>query len=171
MSLVVNFLTNPNTANFVQNSSLQVISEGCLKAIGRPAFTLLDKTAGEKEKKYSASRELIYQSLSIFSYFALIFPIRKNTFRLLKHFPQLKDCDAVYAKTSEEFKNKLKTLKDSEVKTKIGGAQELMSIIASGIILAVIAPRIVNKIIHPVMQKLDLEKKDEQKNTNVDIKI
>ena len=49
MSLIVNFLTSPQAADFVQNSTCQVLSEGCLKAVGRPTFTLLDKTATTEE--------------------------------------------------------------------------------------------------------------------------
>ena len=38
MSLIVNFLTNPAAADFVQNSTCQVLSEGCLKAVGRKNY-------------------------------------------------------------------------------------------------------------------------------------
>ena len=85
MSLVVNFLTNPKMGDFVQNSTCQVLSEGCLKAVGRPVFTLKDKTATPEEKKYSATKEFIYQSLSMMAYFAMIFPIKNNSYKLLKH--------------------------------------------------------------------------------------
>ena len=61
MSLIVNFLTSPQAADFVQNSTCQVLSEGCLKAVGRPTFTLLDKTATKEQRKYSATKELLYQ--------------------------------------------------------------------------------------------------------------
>ena len=73
MSLIVNFLTSPQAADFVQNSTCQVLSEGCLKAVGRPTFTLLDKTATKEERKYSATKELLYQSFSMAAFFALIF--------------------------------------------------------------------------------------------------
>ena len=70
MSLIVNFLTSPTAGNFVQNSTAQVLSEGCLKAVGRPVFTLMDKTAEDQQKKYSATKEFLYQSLSMLAYFA-----------------------------------------------------------------------------------------------------
>ncbi len=160
MSLIINALTSTTAANFVQNSTSQVLSEGCLKAVGRPVFTLLDKTAGEKEKKYSATKEFLYQSLSMASYFALIFPIRKNSFKLLKFFPQLKGSEVLSAKTSEEFKKGLNSMKDEVLKTKIKGAQELISILASGVILAVAAPQLVNRLVHPIMEKLEKNKLD-----------
>ena len=161
MSLIVNFLTSPQAADFVQNSTCQVLSEGCLKAVGRPTFTLLDKTATKEQRKYSATKELLYQSFSMAAFFALIFPIKKNTFRLLKFFPQLKDCDVINAKTIKEYQEKLKQVTDKKMLTKIKGANELMSIIASGIILAVITPQIVTRLVHPIMNKLS---DDGQKN-------
>lgn len=162
MSLGINFITSPKFANMVQNSTFQVASEGCLKAVGRPTFTLMDKTAQPKERKYSAAKEFLYQSLSMASYFALIFPIRKNSFKLLKHFPQLKDLDITKAKTSQEFAKELSNMPNTLAKTKIKGAQELISIIASGVILAVITPQIATKLTHPILNKLISNKKDSQ---------
>ena len=162
MSLVVNGLTNPVAANFVQNSTFQVLSEGCLKAVGRPTFTLMDKTATPQERKYSATKEFLYQSMSMAAYFGLIFPIRNNTFKLLKYFPQLKNCEAVSAKTNKEFLEKFDSIKDELLKTKIKGAQELLSILASGVILTMVTPQLVNKIIHPIMKKMDEKKLDKK---------
>lgn len=157
---IINALTSQAASNFIQNSTFQVLSEGSLKAIGRPAFTLMDKTATLRERKYSATKEFLYQSLSMISYFALIFPIRNNTHKLLKYFPQLKDCEAVYAKNNKEFLKTYENIKDELTKTKIKGAQELLSILASGVILTMITPQLVNKIVHPVMEKLDKNKLD-----------
>ncbi len=162
MSLGINFITSPKFANMVQNSTFQVASEGCLKAVGRPAFTLMDKTAQIEERKYSAAKEFLYQSLSMASYFALIFPIRKNSFKLLKHFPQLKDLEITKAKTSQEFAKKLSEMSNNLAKTKIKGAQELISIIASGVILAIITPQVATKLTHPILNKLTSNKKDSQ---------
>lgn len=160
MSLIVNALTSANAANFVQNSTAQVLSEGCLKAVGRPLFTMVDKTASKEERKYSATKEFLYQSMSMAAYFALIFPIRKNSFRLLKYFPQLKDCEVAKASNLEQFKKSFNNISDELTKTKIKGAQELISIIASGAILAIAAPQLVNRVVHPVMERLDKKKLD-----------
>ncbi len=56
MSLIVNFLTSPTAGNFVQNSTAQVLSEGCLKAVGRPVFTLMDKTAEDQQKNIAQQK-------------------------------------------------------------------------------------------------------------------
>lgn len=161
MSLVVNFLTNPKMGDFVQNSTCQVLSEGCLKAVGRPVFTLKDKTATPEEKKYSATKEFIYQSLSMMAYFAMIFPIKNNSYKLLKHFPQIEDCDALKATNKKDFQKKLAQMADGANKTKIKGANELISLVASGVILAVITPQVVNRLVHPIMNKI--EKSDKLK--------
>ena len=163
MSIIINALTSPAAANFVQNSTCQVLSEGCLKAIGRPTFTLMDKSATQEERKYSATKEFLYQSLSMAAYFGLIFPIRNNTHKLLKHFPQFKNCEVVNAKNNKEFIATLNKVKDEALKTKIKGAQELMSIIASGVILTMVTPQIVNKIVHPIMEKVDEKSIQEKK--------
>ena len=163
MSLIVNFLTSPTAGNFVQNSTAQVLSEGCLKAVGRPVFTLMDKTAEDQQKKYSATKEFLYQSLSMLAYFALIFPFKNNSFRFLKLFKSLKNTNIANAKTKKEFDAMFKKLPDGELKTKIKGAKEFSAIIASGIILTIITPQLVNKIIHPILEnknnKNNLDKK------------
>ena len=94
------------------------------------------------------------------AYFGLIFPVRNNTHKLLKYFPQIKDCPALHAKDNKEFLRAFDSIKDELTKTKIKGAQELLSILASGIILTMITPQLVNKIVHPVMKKFDENKLD-----------
>ncbi len=159
MSLIINALTSNAAADFVQNSTAQVLSEGCLKAIGRPTFTLLDKSAEENERKYSATKEFLYQSLSMAAYFAIIFPFKKISYKFLKYFKPIKDLDVVKAKNKAEFDELFKNMPEGILKTKVKGANEVISILASGVILAMITPQIVNKIIHPIMKKLGIEKR------------
>lgn len=183
MSFVVNFLTSPKTANFVQNSACQVLSEGSLKAAGRPVFTLMDDTATKEERQYSATKEFLYQSLSMASYFGLIFPVKNNTHKLLGKFPQLtkynsenkanlaskEQIDSVLkAKNNDEFKTALSKITDKEFLKKVNGAQELMSILASGVILAIVAPQIVNKIIHPILNLVTQKTNEKDKNSKLD---
>ena len=51
MSEIIN---SPFFSNCVQNSAFQVVSEGSLKAVGRPLFTMADKNAPYEARKYSA---------------------------------------------------------------------------------------------------------------------
>ena len=162
MSLAIDFLTSVKAADFVQNSSAQVLSEGCLKAVGRPVFTLADKTATKEEKRYSATKEFLYQSMSMLAYFLMISPVKKNSFKLLKKFPQFDKYlddnnikNALNAKNNNEYKNLLQNIENKDFLTKAKGAQELISIITSAFILTVVTPQIVNRIVHPIMDKFN----------------
>lgn len=82
---IVNALTNPVLLNVSQNTTAQVSIETGLKAVGRPAFTLMDKHADEKTKNYSAVKEFVYQGLCLLIYMTLIIPLfKKGGFSLFK---------------------------------------------------------------------------------------
>lgn len=82
---VFNFLNSPSMIGIAQNTKASVTIETGLKAAGRPAFTLMDKNVDEKTRKYSAAKELLYQSLCLGIYLALIIPVfRKGTFGVFK---------------------------------------------------------------------------------------
>ena len=72
MGLGLNIITSNEASKMVQDSAFQVLSEGSLKAVARPAFTLADKSASLEARKYSATKELIFQSVSMIMYFAII---------------------------------------------------------------------------------------------------
>ena len=61
-----------------QNTDACVKLETSLKAIGRPAFTLIDKNTDKETRKYSAVKEFLYQLLCFGIYVAIIPPIFKN---------------------------------------------------------------------------------------------
>ena len=68
-----------------QNTKAAVTIETGLKAAGRPTFTLMDKNVDEKTRRYSAAKELLYQSLCLGIYLALIIPVfKKGTFGIFK---------------------------------------------------------------------------------------
>lgn len=82
---ILNVLTNPTFVSTAQNTKAAVTIETGLKAAGRPAFTLMDKNVDEKTRKYSAAKELIYQTLCLGIYLALIIPVfKKGTFGIFK---------------------------------------------------------------------------------------
>ena len=83
--------------------------------------------------------------------------------KFLKFFKPLKDTDIAKAKSKTEFNEIFKNLPEGELKTKVKGARELTAIIASGVILTIITPQIVNKIIHPLMNKDKNENKLDKK--------
>ena len=86
INLFVNAITKPGFQNLVQNTTAQVSIETGLKAAGRPAFTLADKNVDKETRKYSAVKELLYQTLCLGIYLAIIPPIfKRGGFKLFKN--------------------------------------------------------------------------------------
>ena len=82
---IFNFLNSPAMIATAQNTKAAVTIETGLKAAGRPAFTMMDKNVDEKTRRYSAAKELLYQSLCLGIYLALIIPVfKKGTFGIFK---------------------------------------------------------------------------------------
>lgn len=177
------FITSNYFSNCVQNSAFQVLSEGSLKAVGRPAFTLLDKNATPEQKKYSALKEATFQFASMGLYFAAVMTVVKGGgYKMLRKMPVFKDMDVCKnikhfngkegfsAKFGEAMKDKKlnpQTKKNYEL-TK--GAMEFITMVGSGVILTVLCPMIVSKkLVHPVMDAYDKHvaaKKNAAENTD-----
>ena len=82
---IFNFLNSPAMIATAQNTKAAVTIETGLKAVGRPAFTMMDKNVDEKTRRYTATKELLYQSLCLGIYLALIIPVfKKGTFGIFK---------------------------------------------------------------------------------------
>lgn len=81
---VFNILTNPNLVSTAQNTVASVTIETGLKAVGRPAATLLDKHADKKTRQYSSVKELFYQILCLGIYMSVIPLFKKGGFKLAK---------------------------------------------------------------------------------------
>ena len=79
MGIGLNAITSNTSSKLVQDSAFQVLSEGSLKAVARPAFTLIDNSASLDARKYSATKELIFQSVSMAMYFAIITTVFQKT--------------------------------------------------------------------------------------------
>lgn len=78
MSAIVNFITSNAFQTVAQNTDACVKIETTLKAVGRPAFTLIDKNTDKETRKYAAAKELLYQLLCFGIYIAVIPPIFKS---------------------------------------------------------------------------------------------
>lgn len=81
---VFNILTNPSLVSTSQNTVASVTIETSLKAVGRPAATLLDKHADKKTRQYSSVKELFYQILCLGIYMSVIPLFKKGGFQLAK---------------------------------------------------------------------------------------
>ena len=78
MSMFIDAITSNAFQTIAQNTDACVKIETSLKAIGRPAFTLIDKNTDKETRKYSATKELLYQLLCFGIYVAVIPPVFKN---------------------------------------------------------------------------------------------
>ncbi len=187
ISAIQSFITSPSLYNMTQSTVTQITTETCLKAVGRPAFILADKDIDPQTKKFSSTKEFLYQMTCLGIYLAAVMPIlRKGTFALarkmykdepvFKAFKNSGDFMKYYKMKDTEKAAKLeeinKNLKDGNKFTKENinedfakGLTELTSIIGSVTGLAVIAPIISHPLIHPILKTMGLEenKKDEKK--------
>lgn len=151
---MVNLLTSPVSSAAVQNSVFQVMSEGSLKAVGRPTITLCDKKTTPEARKYSATREFIYQTLCLAFYFAIVFPVfKQGAYKVLKKMKMFKTDPGFQFANFKQFKNALANNKEIDM-TRSKGAMEAVSILGSAATLTLIAPQFVNKAIHPIMKQV-----------------
>ena len=162
-------MTSPYFSECVQNSAFQVVSEGTLKAVGRPLFTLADKNASMEAKKYSAMKEFTFQAMSMILYAAAVTTIVKNGgYKLLRKMSVFKDMDVcklnkslkdfnkafaenMSQKSSVNISNNVEVLKKNREFALVKGAMEQIVMIGSGVILTIICPFLVAKMVHPVM--------------------
>ena len=166
---MLSIMSSPIFSDAVQNSVFQVMSEGSIKAVARPLFTLVDKNSTPEARKYSAIKEFIFQVLSLAFYFALVTPIvQKGGYKMIrklsKNNPKFAECQKHL--NLKSFLDARKAAKTDAEKAKFiypKGAIETVNIAGSGIILTVLAPQFVNKLLlHPIMKSIDNYR--EQKN-------
>ena len=165
MGMLLNAVTSNTASKLVQDSAFQVLSEGSLKAVARPAFTLMDNSASPEARKYSATKELIFQSVSMAMYFAIITTVfQKGGYKFLKSLPKFKNYDALkginnikdFTKVYDNFSKGLLSTTAEQAKqlqhTK--GGMEVIKMIGSGLILTILCPLVVAKMVSPVMNAL-----------------
>ena len=165
MGLGINVITSNQASKLVQDSAFQVLSEGSLKAVARPAFTLMDNSASLEARKYSATKELIFQSVSMLMYFAIITTVfQKGGYKLLKNLPKFKNYEALkdinnikdFTKVYDAFsKGLLSTTSEQATQLQHAkGGMEVIKMIGSGLILTILCPLVVAKMVSPIMNAL-----------------
>ena len=75
---IQNIISNPAFYNMTQSTAVQITTETCLKAAGRPAFILLDNDIDPRTKKFSSTKEFLYQMTCLAIYLAAIMPLLKK---------------------------------------------------------------------------------------------
>lgn len=85
VSGISNFLTSSTLSTISQSTTASVSLETGMKAMGRPAFILLDNDIDNKTKNYAAMKEFLYQATCLATYMMLVIPVFKNgAFKLAK---------------------------------------------------------------------------------------
>ncbi len=129
---VQRWVSNPKTAEFVENTFFAVSVETALKMIGRPTFIMMDKEADSKaKKKYAATKEMLYQGLCLGLYLTFLPKIKKFFYSQITKFLGNKNPEAkanidefnkqnkfVEAK-HKEMKEALKQIRDKAARKKI----------------------------------------------------
>ena len=165
MGIGLNVITSNTASKLVQDSAFQVLSEGSLKAVARPAFTLMDNSASLEARKYSATKELIFQSVSMAMYFAIITTVfQRGGYKLLKNLPKFKKYEALkdinnikeFTKVYDAFsKGLLSTTPEQATQLQHAkGGMEVIKMIGSGLILTILCPLVVAKMVSPIMNAL-----------------
>ena len=166
MSIGLNLITSNTTSKLVQDSAFQVLSEGSLKAVARPVFTLMDDSASPEARKYSATKEFIFQSVSMAMYFAIITTIfQRGGYKFLKNLPKFKNYEALkgidnikdFTKVYDAFsKGLLSTTAEQATQLQhTKGGMEVIKMIGSGLILTILCPLVVAKMVSPVMKAIN----------------
>ena len=140
----------------------------------------MDKSASPEARKYSATKELIFQSVSMAMYFAIITTVfQKGGYKFLKKLPKFKKYEALnginnikdFTKVYDAFsKGQLSTTAEQAKQLQhTKGGMEVIKMIGSGLILTVLCPLVVAKMVSPVMKMLKFNNNPEIKEALEDI--
>ena len=174
--MISSILTSPTIYNLAQNTATQVGIETSLKAVGRPGFILIDKDIDSNTKKYSATKEFLYQLTCLAVSLGAVVPIfKKGSFGIARKL--FKD-EAVFKafKKSDDFNKFRKLSQDDKIKKlneinqasgtnyelkdinedMARGMIEVTSIAGSIMGLSILSPLISRPFIRPVLKKLGI---------------
>ena len=162
---IQNLITSPAIYNATQSTVTQVTTETCLKAIGRPSFILMDKQIDPQTKKFSATKEFLYQATCLAIYLAAITPLaKKYAYKIAQN--SYKD-EAVFKAfgSVKEFMNFHQLKTEAEKIAKLDELSKKMGVTFTREKVSILAPIVSHPIIHPVMKALgfDAPQKPEQK--------
>ncbi len=191
VSGISNFLTSSTLSSISQSTTASVSLETGMKAMGRPAFILIDNKIDQQTKRYAAMKEFLYQATCLATYMAIVIPIFKNEkafeqFGSANHYLKYKklasmsktDRTATLAK--DKYKNMFSENLQKELKEKdkpeqfhiVKGAIEFGNIVGSVLGLAIFAPQVSHLIVHPALKFFGFEKEkaEQQAPKPVDVK-
>lgn len=183
---IQNIISSPTFYNMTQSTAAQMGIKTSLNSIGRPGFILMDNTIDSHTKKFSATKEFLYQIISLGLYMGIIIPVIKNgSYKLAKKYYKEEAVFKAFKNPSEfrSFKKlgtegeKIAKLKELSEQSKNGdvftrenisqdsedlanGVVETSSLFGTILGLAVVAPLAASKLIHPIMGVLGFTKEE-----------
>ncbi len=189
--MINSILTNPSIYNITQTTQVQVAVETGLKAVGRPGFILLDNSIDQNTKKYSATKEFLYQLTCIGLSLGVVIPIfKKGSFNIARKLFKDEPIFNVF-KNSDEFnkfynsakENRVEKLReiyarkssdysDEDLQKHIHlakGMIETTSIAGSVLGLSIMAPLISRPFIRPILSKVMPEKPQKSEPAKLDV--
>lgn len=110
-----------------------------MKAVARPIFIYTDKNSDPETKKYTATKEFLYQLLCLGLTLAVLPLFKKGGVKLAEK--------SIKNGMNEDLK-----------KTVIKGGHEIGALVGSIVGLTILAPIISHKILHPIMHAIGMEK-------------
>jgi len=117
---IQNIIASPTFYNMTQGTTSQMAIKTGLNSIGRPGFILMDKKIDPHTKKFSATKEFLYQVLSLCLYLGLIMPgFKKGAFSIARLFCKNEAVFKAFHKPAD-FKafHKLSTVEEKIAKIK-----------------------------------------------------
>ena len=155
---IQNIIANPTFFNMTQGTATQMGIKTSLNAVARPGFILMDKNIDPHTKKFSATKEFLYQALSI----EPVFKAFKSPDEFEKFFKLETEAEKI-AKLKEISKQTGDTFTKENIIDNGGadlanGIIETSSLLGTIIGLAIIAPLAASKLIHPIMKAVGLTK-------------
>ena len=184
--MIEKIITSPALYNLTQATQAQVGIETGLKAIGRPGFILLDDTISGNTKKYSATKEFVYQLTCLVASICIVIPVfKKGSFAIARKLFKEEPIFRIF-KNSDKFNNFYKTNKDNkivklrelygkdsqkytdeELQKHIDMAKgmiETTSIAGSILSLSMLAPMVSRPFIRPILRKFGIEETGQKQN-------
>ena len=160
---IQNIIANPTFFNMTQGTATQMGIKTSLNAVARPGFILMDKNIDPHTKKFSATKEFLYQALGIAMYLGEpVFKAFKSPDEFEKFFKLETEAEKI-AKLKEISKQTGDTFTKENIIDNGGadlanGIIETSSLLGTIIGLAIIAPLAASKLIHPIMKAVGLTK-------------
>lgn len=181
MGKISNVISNANFAKFSKATAVTVYLMTGVKAAVRPVFIMGDMKNDPETKKYTATKEVLYQLLCLGIAAAMIPFAERIGFKMAeKYIKNIKGLEKItkYNQIPEFNKiNKLKEFKEDYLAKSFDGKLELSkeaeeamhivnggvetgSFIASILGLTLLAPMVSHEILHPIMHAIGMGKKE-----------